>query len=670
VLSRRLEALQAEASHLRDREQAALAQRDDLSQQCDALQVQVEELMAGKKGKPVIVALPASSEDMAALAAQAARTRRRGLRADSASRTGRQRVGLLVAAAVAVLLGGFVGLVLLQLLPGRYWLEARVAFAEESPLAASSELARAQRELGGRLTEARVPGMLLPQDRPPVAADIKTAKLTVQVLTVAPAPSQSGLRDLLAKYCSELEGGIQDAARLQQDRELADLVAATEIQIETFTSERRALLAQAERFQPLGKAHEDALAVAEKTRKDLDDANRRNEDVAARLRVLRRTPPGARIELTAERLAVATAGDVPLAEVRSQVTARADELRTLLDSLLTSATGKCEQMDAHLDKFLEFLTGQQGQMTDQALRDETAAISRQASRLKGVVQRCRKQISDLSGVLGAAQDLPQAASLVAIQAQSEKALESLTLEAASQIKQVNDLLEKIPAGGDDVTRRTVLQQRLRSHFAEVQKTQHEMVETLNTLRPAVNFRLDAALTAVSGLARRLQDRQKALAEQIQQQDAQSRRLDYDRQFQQAQAESDEIGVERDRLMARLTQATQEMLDADPGRTRLIQVRAQIDDLDRKIAAARTAVEVARRKQTTLQASATQPAVTRLDEPQVLQPAANRTTRIAAAIISGLAMALLVFGGYMAATAPTASRRAGTPSPEKSVALRN
>ena len=263
-----------------------------------------------------------------------------------------------------------------------------------------------------------------------------------------------------------------------------------------------------------------------------------------------------------------------LAEVRSQATARAEELRTLLDGLLTGATEKCNQMDAQLDKFLQFLTGQQGQMADEALRNETAAIARQASQLEGVIQRCRKQIDDLAGVLARTRDVAQAASLIAVQAQSEKVLESLTLEAADRIKQVDDLLEKIPAGGVDVTRRTVLQQRLRSRFAEVQKTQHEMTETLSTLRPAVNFRLDAALTAVSGLARRLQDRQKVLAEQIQQQDAQSRRLDYDRRLQQAQGEFDELAIERDRLMTRLTQATQEMLDADPGRTRLIQIRAR------------------------------------------------------------------------------------------------
>lgn len=652
ALSRRLQALQAEAAQLRQQGQAALAQRDDLSRQCDALQTQINELLADRGSSAAVVETPAAAsvgpaDDIATLAAQAARTRRLSRRTDAATLPGGQRAGLLLAAAVAVLVGGIVGLVLLHLVPARYWLEARVTFAKDSPLAASRELARAQRDLGGRLAEARIPGLMLPADRPPVVADIRMAELAVQVLTVTPEPSRAGLADLLAKYHSELEGNIQDAARLQQERELADFVASTEAQIEAFTAERQALLAQVEKFEPLGKAYDSALALAEQTRKELAEANRRNEDIAARLRVLRRTPPGARVELSPERLAAAAASDVQLAEVRSQVTARAAELRTLLESLLTNATAKCDQMDAQLDEFLEFVASQQSQIPDRALSDETAAIASQASLLKGVVQECRKQISDLAGVLAAVKDVTQAASLVAVQAQSEKALESLTLEAAEQIRKVDGLLEKIPAGGADVTRRTVLQQRLRSRFAEVQKTQHEMVETLNTLRPTVNFRLDAALTAVSGLARRLEDRQRALVEQIQQQDAQSRRIDYDRQLQQAQAESEELSVERDRLMARLTEATQEMLDAEPGRTRLIQVRAQIADLDGKIAAARTAVADARRKQTTLQAAASQPAVARLYEPEIVKPAANRTMRMVMAGVCGFAVAVLVFGGYAA-----------------------
>jgi chromosome segregation ATPase len=672
--SRRLQVMQAEVSQLRDQKQAVLTQRDDLSRQCAALQSEVDALMAAQKSKPVIVVSPDShltpaADDIAALASHATWIRRRGARTAALSR-GADRTGLMVAGAVAVLVGMLAGLVLLQLVPGRYWLQARIAFAKDSPLAAGSQLASAQRDLGGRLIEARLPGMLLPQDRPPVTADIKAACLTVQVLTLAPDPSQAGLRDLLVKYRSELEGGIQDAARAQQDRELADLLATTEQQRATFAAERQALLAQAEKFQPQAKAYQNALAAAEKTRKSLDDANRKNEDLAARLRVLRRTPPGARVELSAERLAAAAAADVQLTEVRSQATARAEELRMLLDGLLTGATQKCDQMDDQLDKFLEFLAGQQGQMAEEALRSETAAIARQVSRLKAVIQQCRKQINDLAGVLAKTRDVAQAASLVAVQAQSEKALESLTIEAADQIKHVDDLLEKIPAGGVDVTRRTVLQQRLRSRFAEAQKTQHEMTETLNTLRPAVNFRLDAALSAVSGLTRRLQDRQKTLAEQIQQQDAQSRRLEYDRQLQQAQGESDELGVERDRLTALLTQATQEMLDAEPGRTRLIQIRAQVDDLDRKISAAKAGMEAAQQKQTTLQAAATQPPVIRLDEPQVLHPAANRTARMVVAAVSAVLVALLAFGGWLAVTGRRAMRATVVPQSVELTASRD
>ena len=336
-----------------------------------------------------------------------------------------------------------------------------------------------------------------------------------------------------------------------------------------------------------------------------------------------------------------------LAEVRGQVTARAGELRTLLGGLLSSAAQKCDQMDTQLDGFGKFLASQRDQMSDEALRIETARIGEQAASLKGGVQRARKKINDLSDTLAKSQDVAQASSLVAVHAQSEKALESLTAESADQIKQVDDLLEKIPAGGIDVTRRTVLQQRLRSQFAQVQTIQHEMSETLNGLRPAVNFRLDAALTAVSGLARRLEDRQKALTEQVQQQDAQSRRQGYDRQLQQARAEQDELGIERDRLIARLTGAAQEMQDADAGRSKLIQVRSQIEDLDNRAAAARSGLEAGKQKQASLQPSATQAAPVQVGELQISE--VNRGSRMAAAVAAGLITSLLVLGGYVLAT---------------------
>ncbi len=530
----------------------------------------------------------------------------------------------------------------------RYWLQARIAFAPNSPLASGPELAKAQRELGGRLLDARLPGVLWPADRQPVLADAKTAQLTVQVLTVSPAASPRALRDILAQYRSELEGTIQDAARAQQDRQLTEQIAGAEIQLKQLAADRQALESEAARFQSQVKAYQDASAAAEKARKDLEEAGRKAADISARLRVLQRTPPGTRGEVPPDRIAAAAAADVQLAEVRSQVIARAAVLQELLRGLLTSALARCDRMDGLVDGFAKFVADQQKQISDQTLRGETARIGERASRLKGVVQRCRKQIDGLSDALSKSQDFAQAAALVDVQATSEKALEVLTSEAAAAIQQVDDLLEKIPAGGADVTRRTVLQQRLRSQFAEVQKAQHEMSETLNSLRPAVNFRLDAALTAVSGLARRYQDRHKALTEQMQQQDAQARRQEYDRQVQQAQAQREELAVESDRFLARLTEATGEMLDAEAGRSRSVQIRWQIDELDRRIAAARTDLEAARQKQANLQSTASQAAIAALADPQVVRPSVNRAVRIATAVTTGLVVSMLAFGAYVLA----------------------
>jgi chromosome segregation ATPase len=689
ALTRRLQGVQAEMEELRAQRDRAVARCDELARPCSPLRSHADQLTAPQKNPPAVAAAqpaalaagapspaqaaavhpgsPAAAahaaapdaasasshsaatppaDELAALAAHAVRIRRRGGRAGGFPTQRRDRPGPAVAAGLAVLIGLLAGLGMWRGQAAKYRLQARIAFTPNSPLASGPELAKAQRELGGRLLDARLPGVLWPADRPPVLADARAAQLTVQVLTVSPAASQRSLRDVLAQYRNELEGSIEDAARAQQDRQLAERIAAAQALLRQLAADRQTLETEAARFEPQVKAYQEASAAAEKARKELEEAGRRTADVSARLRVLQRTPPGTRGEMSPERIAAAVASDVQLSEVRGQVIARAAVLQELLRGLLASALAKCDRMDHLLDGFGKFVAGQQEQISEQALRDETARVGERAARLKDVVQRCRRQIEDLSDVLSKSHDFAQAASLVAVQAKSEKALEVLTDEAAAAIQQVDDLLEKIPAGGVDVTRRTVLQQRLRSQFAEVQKAQQEMSETLNSLRPAVNFRLDAALTAVSGLARRYQDRYKALTEQIQQQDAQARRHEYDRQVQQAQAQREELAVECDRLLARLTEASGQMLDAEPGRSRSVQIRWQIDEVDRRIAATKADLEAARQKQANLQSTASQPAIAALDEPQIVYPPVNRAVRIGTAAAAGLIVSLLAFGAYV------------------------
>ncbi len=600
-LTRQIEALQAELAEIRRGREQALAQRDDIAQQCRDLQSRVDQFVIEQAAiQPVAVSVPAepvvSADGIAVLAAQAMRPRRRSVATVGQPSARRSATSWLMAAGVAVVAGLFTAVVLMRLVPARHWLQAQISFDPQGALASRMELEKVQRDLNGRLVEARLPGVLLPEDRLPVVAEPRQARLTVQVLTARPDQAAPAVAQLLTRYRIQLGGhrprrcphsGGSRARRAGRPRRGAGQAA-----------HRRSagFVGAGGEVRPAGQglAGRDGCRGEEPQAAGRDPSQERGH-----LRPPACPAPhaaGARVDMSAEQAAAAAAGDVQLAEVRAQVAARAEDLRALLAGLLAGGTQKCALMTSQLDRFLQFLAEQQEPIADPALRQETEGIRDPASRLKDVVQRCRKQIDDLAAALLASKDIAQTASLIGVQTQSEKALESLSLEAADLITQVDALLEKLPAGGADVTRRTVLQERLRSRFAEVQKTQHEMSETLNNLRPAVNFKLDAALTAVAGLSRRYQERQKALLEHVQQQDAQARRQDYDRQLQQAQAEYDELAIERDRLTARLSQAMQEMADAEPGRSRLIQFRTQIDDLDRGIAAIRKDMEAARGRQ--------------------------------------------------------------------------
>ncbi len=225
-------------------------------------------------------------------------------------------------------------------------------------------------------------------------------------------------------------------------------------------------------------------------------------------------------------------------------------------------------------------------------------------------------------------------------------MEQLNSRAADAIKKIDGLLEKIPAGGEDVTRRTVLQQRLRGHFALVQKTHREMAGTLSDLQPSVNFRLDAALSAVAGLGRQLEMRRKALIVQIQEQDSRQRKVDYDRKVHDARAQLDDLNLHRDRVLADLTAASDRMRAAEPGRTQLIQAQGQLADVDGQIEELTDTLSAAHKRADNLQATSTQPAAIALKGPVIDRPAVNSRSRTVLAGASGLMAFGIVLAGWL------------------------
>lgn len=647
-LNKRFEGLQAELAVLREQKQNLSSQRETLSQEhaslqdrCQALQRRVDELVAaGPAVDGDASAAPAGEapDVLATIAAHAAAVRR-PVKAPVSGRSRRQAV--LIAVCAAVMAGVLATSLMLLLRPAQYNLTASIVLPAGSPLAERAELNKAQRELGGRLLEASLLGNWVAADSVAVTADVGKRSVGIQLLSTMPERTGEDLKALLTKFTKDLQGQVLTAARTRLAEDLSRKIEEIHGLQEAISTRKAALQSQMKTFGPQEKAYADATAAASKARKDLDELRGRSDKAAAELRVLLRTPPASRADVTAERLATEEARDSQLVAVRGQVAVRGAELREMLGKLVGTASDACGQMDSHVAKFGTYLDSQAKQIPDESLQAEVKQIGEVAGQLRRIVQDSRRQIETLSAAITKAKDVSQAPQLVDLHARCEKALELLINQAADSIKQIDGLLEKIPAGGEDVTRRTVLQQRLRSSFAEVLKTHQNVSDALNDLRPSVNFRLDAALSGVEGLSRQLEERQRSLTEQVRQQDARQSRQKYDKQVQDARAELDDLNIQRDRVLAALTAASDAMLRADTGRSKRIELRGQLADLDRQAAELDAELAAAQSRADNLQATASHPAPIAMEGPTTLEAPVNGRSRLLAAGVSGVAVFALV-----------------------------
>ncbi len=384
-LQKRIGGVQAELTVMRDQKQKLTSERDGLHGQCDTLQqrcqsleAQIEQmaehLEAGRQGESDSAATRGAlserttagsdgaepADPLAAIAVHAAGTRRR-------ARTTHQpipRQKVWMAVAVACVVGALVAGAVLTLRPARFAVMAQLVVPVDCPLAQSTQLTKAKRELGGRLLEAGLAGVasaLLSAQDSPVAADLDGRALLVRVLSSRPKQASEDLRTVLEKYRKDLRGDMLTAARTEQAAELAQQIAGYESQLQRLAARKADLVTQTKSLGPRGTAYAAAAAQADKARKDLDELRSRGEKISAALRVLMRTPPASKAEVTPEQLAMEEARDNQLVAVRGQVAVRGGQLRTMLSDLVKKASAKVGEMDSHLATFLSFLDAQAAQ---------------------------------------------------------------------------------------------------------------------------------------------------------------------------------------------------------------------------------------------------------------------------------------------------------------------
>jgi len=582
-------------------------------------------------------------DDLAALVAAA---RAKGISKAAAKprarATGRalRGVGFIVAVVMGVATAGGI----LYAWPATHWLQARLTFAAGLPSGSPDSLRRVRRELAAKLIEADLLGASGLAETGAIDVDAQRGWVTVRLLTDQPAEASRILNRILAQCRDRLQAEADGT--FQAHRKASEEVAELRNRLQELQSRRAAIEQALKRDETTGQAYTEALAEIQQSRDRLAALQKRVTAANARLRLLRRTPPPARVEVTADRLDAAVAADVQLVETGRELSRRAEDLRSMLVEQLRACAKRCSQLAAKTEQFMQFLAVQRDHLAETPLAKEVAQILQQAQQLRAVALRLETRIGAVSKTAGKPVSPEQAGSLVSAHMQTMPQLESLAREASDAMKRIDRLLEKIPAGGTDVTRRTVLQERLRARFAPMQEAHDQLATALNGLKPAVNFRLDAALTAVAGLSRRWHSRRDALLERLQQAEAEARRRRHQQRLQEVRDQLEQLAAERDRLVDRILAAMERMQAAEPARKKCLDLQGKRDELAGQIAAVRERLAAAEARVESLAVAASQPVGIGLQPARTLWPPANRAARLATAATSGVVAFLLVLSGVV------------------------
>ncbi len=271
------------------------------------------------------------------------------------------------------------------------------------------------------------------------------------------------------------------------------------------------------------------------------------------------------VEVDAEALRTATAADTQLQQDTEQLRLREQQLRGFLVDGLEVGRGPLGTLAEKVDAFDREVASRLG---NGSAEDVQTALNQIRSELatcrKALVEAARSweaQLNKLRGQPNAAEPI----NLVTEQQQAEKNLSDLLDQLGRPIVSINAQIKAIAqSGGDDMTRRIVLQDALKKQAEEMTTARRDFANAGAEIIPMSSERLEACLKQVTQLRSRISFRQKEITQGLERQAGDQVIERREKQLADLRRQANEAVAARDQAIEELLKRDDQLLTEQLG----------------------------------------------------------------------------------------------------------
>lgn len=426
-----------------------------------------------------------------------------------------------------------------------------------------------------------------------------------------------------------------------------DELAKLDTQIEELDARRTAILARRD-SQPAFAEWDVARAKLDETRAMIDALGRALVDARATLRSAESVddPHGF---VTPEAVSAAIAQDAVYQEDLKELGSEWRKYREELAVALVLVEEPTKVLRGAIREMHDALTEQAGLQPSPAvqkvLQETTQRIDELDTQIAEFAQAWEKRRMNVERG-EAAEDT--ALELVTHQTEATEASRRITSEVRGTVDLLNKSALKLGETGDSSTREVVVAALLRSNLNAISQKLDAVVEKAAATDPLTNFKLDAHDRQLRGLRTRLQNRQGAIREELQQQYDELARTDRKGTIEKANQRIATLEQQRDAMTLQVVDDV----------TRLRSVESQADALRRiqlELAEVESQIDAAAERRCELAAGDDAPpivdSVALVDTERLTVGAEHRPQHAAVAGVSAFVLTLLVSGLAVAGRRP-------------------
>jgi len=379
----------------------------------------------------------------------------------------------------------------------------------------------------------------------------------------------------------------------------------------------------------------------------------RIESGRRRLKLLRSLPLPRKVQVPEEVLRKALAEDTNLSQTARELNVRNEQLRALMSAGVQNLSDAAGGLLKAVKGFAAAVSRFRAEAGDsRRLASALDAIGQEAQRLEASV-RSVSRLASLAGRELQRIGAENASASLKLCMSVDSRLTGQVRSLSSSLSKIDGLVEDFTKSGQDITRRTVIQQKLRAALQDVRRQFDGLASAARGLQPAMNFRLDAALSSVSALSRRLQQRRAELVAELQRQQADLQRRRRQEQIRQIEQQVDSLQARCSEITQKLLQLYDQLNSTEKDLARLEQMAERSNQLQAQISSVQAEISQAEQDLQRLSSLASQPNLVGTEGPFVDWPPVNAGQKVLAGALAGgaafvVAMALAVLGAALAA----------------------